>query len=180
MHNRKTDVYLSPTQTTTKMKLFTKGSLFTLAIATLILSSFTSCSSTTALKESTSTKNYASKLVSGPWLMNSVVSTHNTEIFDLYSEMDEREKDNSLIFKTDNTVVSDEGATKYSENDPQVFSKGNWSISEDGRVLKIEEYGMVSELEILKLTSNELKLRAVDYDSTTNTSMSLTICYYQK
>lgn len=162
------------------MKLFKKGSLFTLAIATLVFSSLTSCSSSLALNSSPNTENYATKLVSGPWLMNSVVSTHNTEIFDLYSEMDSREKDNSLIFKLDKTVVSDEGETKYSENDPQVLPKGNWSISEDGKVLKIEEYGMVSELEILKLTSNELKLRAVDYDSSTNTSMSLTICYYKR
>lgn len=159
------------------MKLLKKGSLFTFAIASLIFSGLTSCSSSMALNQVPKSENYATKLVSGPWLMNSVVSTQNTEIFDLFAEMDSREKDNSLIFKTDQTVVSDEGKTKYSESDPQIIPKGNWTVSEDGKVLRIEEYGMVSELEIIKLTSSELRLRAVDYDSTTNTAMSLTICY---
>ncbi len=126
----------------------------------------------------TSSRNvYAKKLMSGPWLMNSVVTTQNTSIYDLYSEMDARDKDNSLIFNNDNTVISDEGDLKYNENDPQIIDKGNWKVSKDGKYLIIQEQGEESQLEIMELSASLLKLRAVDFDSSTNSQMSLTICY---
>lgn len=173
----KMGVHLLSTLIITTMFIINRLSFFTVFLTVVISSTFVSCSSSLAHKDVAPSNSYTNKLVSGPWLMNSVVTTQNTEIFDLYSEMDDREKDNALIFSENFTVFADEGETKYSENDPQIIEKGNWTISNDGKVLQIEEYGMVSELQIVKLTNTELKLRAIDYDSTTNTSMSLTICY---
>lgn len=138
--------------------------------------------SSCSLNEQNRTNAYAVKsveknLTSGPWLMNSVVSTHNTEIYDLYAGMDYREKDNSLIFFQNRKVVTDEGVEKYNYTDPQVIDKGLWKLNGDATKLIVEENGEASELEILSISDSELKLRAVEYDAMTDTQMSLTICY---
>jgi hypothetical protein len=151
---------------------------FRWAFLYLLIFLFSGCSqSTNAFRPKNADSIYVKKITSGPWLMNSAVTTENSEIYDIFSEMDPREKDNALIFYPDQTVFGEEGELKYSENDPQVYQKGKWNIVNGGKTLQVIENGQVAELEILELTTNTLKLRAVDRDPRTNTLMSLTISY---
>lgn len=67
--------------------------------------------------------------------------------------MEACEKDNIFTFKTDNTIVYDEGATKCDAGDDQT-NNGTWSFIENEKKLVIDS----ETLTILSLTSGELKV----------------------
>ncbi|MFT3946026.1 MAG: hypothetical protein QM763_03550 [Agriterribacter sp.] len=126
--------------------------LLTLA-AFIILGTVASCK-----KEDKKSKTEL--LTAASWKVKATVAVSGSTSIDLFSTQDECYKDNLYSFKTDNTIVIDEGAKKCDEEDDQSYS-ADWSFAENETKLIIDEQNLTLE----SLTASELKL---SYTSTEN------------
>jgi hypothetical protein len=72
---------------------------------------------------------------------------------------DDCEADNCNTFKSDQTFVADEGATKCDPDDPQ-SGVGAWSISEDGKTLSISTGGSTDVGTVVELNGTKLVFEA--------------------
>lgn len=111
--------------------------------------------------------NTSATLTSGSWKMVSSTSVIEypapvgTQTVDLFALMQSCVKDNLYIFKTDNTTVSDEGATKCNSSDPQQKTAGTWALINNNSKLQITENSTSITADILTLNSSTLELRYV-------------------
>ena len=111
--------------------------------------------------------NTSTTLTSGSWKMVSSTSVIEypapvgTQTVDLFALMQPCVKDNLYIFKTDNTTVSDEGATKCNSSDPQQKTAGTWALINNNTKLQITENSTSITADILTLNSSTLELRYV-------------------
>jgi hypothetical protein len=86
---------------------------------------------------------------------------------DMFATMGDCEKDNTNKFNTDKTVVTDEGATKCDNSDPQKTTS-TWSFNAGETVLTITDDGDAVPLTVLELTDKVLKLKFTEtFDSET-------------
>lgn len=87
---------------------------------------------------------------------------------DFYSQMDACDKDDLHTFKTDNTYIYDEGASKCDPSDPQVISTGTWKFTENET--KIEYDGETATIK--ELTSTKMVLEGDFLGSTAVTTFT--------
>lgn len=123
--------------------------------------------------------NTSSALTTGSWKMVSSVSVIEypspigTQTVDLYAAMTSCMKDNLYTFKTDNTIMSDEGATKCSASDPQQKTAGTWALINNNTKLQMTENSTSITADILTLNSTTLEVKYVTtyggFNSTTTT-----------
>ncbi len=78
-------------------------------------------------------------LTFGSWkLTAATINSENNGITDMYAEMDNCAKDDIMTFKTNNTFVADEGATKCNTDDPQT-ELGTWIFSTDEKIITVDD-----------------------------------------
>ena len=71
---------------------------------------------------------------------------------DFWSIAEECEKDNIYTFKTDNTYIEDEGATKCDSGDPQIIVTSTWSlINNNTRLVYDGDTATIKELSSTKM-----------------------------
>lgn len=147
--------------------------------AIAFLSTLESC---TKDDDSGSTETSVTKsglLSDGGWIMKSALFVYpapvgEQNVFDL---MDDCSKDDIVYFKSDKTISGDEGAIKCDPNDPQTTDDGTWALASNDTKLVITEDGDVTELTIKSLTSSELVIEIIEYDSTLSGNITRTIGY---
>jgi hypothetical protein len=131
-------------------------------LASLLLSlAFSSCKKKEEPKEPTKSEI----LKTGQWKISEVFIDKNGElIVDYYSQMLSCAKDNFYTFNTNNTITSDEGATKCDDTVKQVTTDGKWSLTNNDKTFTI------SESKILPLSGDQsLNVALID-----NTTIKLT------
>lgn len=121
------------------MKL-TKG-IILIAIAFFAIAS---CKESTD-DETPTAKTKTELITSGSWIVSDML-VNGTSFFAL---MDACSKDDFMTFKTNGTVITDEGATKCDAADPQT-SSDNWSFSTDEKKITID--GDLGDLTTLTAT----------------------------
>ncbi len=82
---------------------------------------------------------------------------NGTPITDWFSQMDACDKDDIVKYNSNNTVITDEGATKCDPASPQT-STGTWSFNSNETI--ITEDG--SNADLLELSENVLKMSAIE------------------
>lgn len=122
-----------------------KHLLFALS-AFVVLGIFASCK-----KEDKKSKTEL--LTTGSWKIKSFVGISGATRVDLLATQDECYKDNLYSFKTDKTLVVDEGAQKCDENDDQSYTT-TWSFSDNESKITVDEE--ISS--IVSLTTSEFKV----------------------
>jgi hypothetical protein len=108
-------------------------------------------------------------LVDGKWRFDAYTSVvHMTDsasgLDTTYTEngdLDECDKDDFALFLSTGKMLTDEGAVKCDEEDPQVDSSALWSLNSDFSKLTINQPDIpISEdYDVLELTSTNLKMR---------------------
>ena len=94
-------------------------------------------------------------ITSAPWtLTKAVYSPDYNGVTDVYQFMEDCDKDNTMKFNTDKTVVLDEGAVKCDADDPQT-ENGTWAFSSDETKIVAGD----NELEISTLTETMLEVK---------------------
>jgi hypothetical protein len=151
------------------MKLTTKAALVILSVAVIA-----------GCKKDDNKNNAVTKtqlLTSGGWKLTSDYydpsvdydgnGTKENEVINFYSPCD---KDDVLTFKTNGTVVSDEGATKCDPTDPQIISTTNWRFSDNETKLWIGDPGNDDAAQLIELSATVLKVKvSVTYGTITYT-----------
>jgi len=142
--------------------LLTAASLMTL---TLI---WTACSKS---KSSNSNNSNMTLMTQAIWKYDtSGIDLNKDGVVDLTDNLQACVKDNTYQFKTDSTVIVDEGATKCNSTDPQTATY-SWSISSGNpAILKSDATPLLaSGLTVLTLTSTKLTV----YKDTTVQGVSI-------
>jgi hypothetical protein len=113
-----------------------------------------------------SNKTKTELLTTGSWKQTSIYfspavdwdgdgHTEN-EVLNLYSPCD---RDDLMIFKTNGTVVSDEGASKCDPSDPQIIETTSWKFSDNETKIVIGDPGAEETAQLLELSSSVLKVK---------------------
>ena len=132
------------------MKL-TKG-IILVAIAAF---AFASCKDNSSTDTTPTVKTKTDLITAGSWVTSDVL-INGTSIWVL---ADACSKDDFMTFKTNGTVITDEGATKCDAADPQTTT-ANWSFSSDEKKVTID--GDMGDL----VTLNETDMVVSMQDST--------------
>ncbi len=87
-------------------------------------------------------------------------------IEDLYTSMEECNKDDLTRFAVDGTVMIDEGALRCEVNDPQTYVAGTWVFNSDQSIITLTDNSSsgpeVINLYIEELTQTSLKVRITE------------------
>ncbi len=94
-------------------------------------------------------------LTSGSWKGESIIVTILGQSTNVHDQLEPCAKDDLTRFKTDKTVEIDEGPSKCDPADPQTYSEGPWSLSENDSKLTFS--GVTYDIQ--ELTDNRLKLK---------------------
>lgn len=133
-----------------------------------------------ACKKDDETSSKTKLLTGSSWKMTAFTMEPGFPIFDenfniigystdMFADMDTCEKDDTHKFNTDQSVITDEGATKCDSSDPQK-TNGTWSFNSDETGITITEDGLSETVTILELTDKVLKFKSTEtYDSVTTT-----------
>jgi len=112
-----------------------------------------------------------SELIVGSWILTSDAyspaydySGNGTGITEAFSLYDDCVKDNVSTFKSDNTGISDEGATKCDPDDDQALPFV-WQLSDNDSKLVISTYG--ETYNIVQLDNSTLKISMTFEDNGT-------------
>lgn len=115
-----------------------------------------------------SSKTKTQLLTSGSWKQTSIFFTPaidwnqdghaENEVLDLYSPCD---RDDLMTFKTDGTVVHDEGATKCDPSDPQIVETTKWKFTDNESKIVIGDEGSDETAELIELSATVLKVKIV-------------------
>jgi hypothetical protein len=138
----------------------------TLLSAAAIVLTFGSCK-----KDSEDEPTSVSKtglLTSSGWVMKSAEIVVGTQSQDMYSWFDDCEKDDIIIFKTDKSIVEDEGATKCDPSDPQTTTDGTWALlnNDTELFLNFDDDDDDTVFKIKTLSSTDLSVEVTEFDST--------------
>lgn len=103
-------------------------------------------------------------LTQKPWLYAKFEEKINTGVWsDDYTNWLSCEKDDQIIFRTNNTYEENEGASKCSPSDPQIISSGAWAFTNNET--KITVY---TEVNIDQLDENTMIVSSSEvYNGTT-------------
>jgi hypothetical protein len=131
-------------------------------LATMLLPLlFGSCKKKEENKEPTKTEI----LKMGQWKVTEVyVAKNDTVIFDYYSQMLDCAKDNFYTFNANNSITSDEGASKCDESVEQVTTDGKWTLTNNDKTFTI------SDSKILPLSGDQ----SMNVGTIDNTTIKLT------
>lgn len=129
----------------------------TLLVATALLAatSFTSCSKEDDPTPATPT----SLLTAKNWRITAfTVKQGNQPVEDVYKNSEQCEKDDFYQFKTDKTMVFDQGKERCNPTEPQT-STGAWDINADGNILLLLEMKGATDAELYEIKElNSTKL----------------------
>lgn len=140
-----------------------------LSIAMLVLSSsllFTACK-----KDDDKKEDRRENLTTGQWLQTAGTSTTTmngvtSPAVDEFASYDACEKDDLNKFETSGSVTVDEGATKCDPSDPQTYSGGNWTLTDNNNRLTIGVQNLyMVDYEIKELSSSTLRLSTTFKDT---------------
>lgn len=109
----------------------------------------------------TETTTLADTLKDKYWLViadSTVSSTGSVE--NNYNLLPDCEKDDLVQFKSNKTIVMDEGATKCNASDPQTMTIGAWALNESSKVLSFTSVEKI-DFKIHTLNATNLVLIAV-------------------
>jgi len=101
-------------------------------------------------------------LLSGKtWIMTAetispAMNVNGTLITDFYSQEPSCTRDDIAKLNSNGTYTLEEGATKCSANDPQVYETGTWTLNSDETVLVLTSNGTVTNAKIQELTATKL------------------------
>ncbi len=146
--------------------------------AIAFLSTFESCTKDDDTNSSSGTVSKSGLISAEGWIMNSfvtVISAPYDTTFNQYDLMDACEKDDILMFKSDKSISSDEGALKCDPNDPQTSDEGTWELASNDTKLIITDDGEQMEFTITTLTSTDLVLENTEYDSAISAEITIKI-----
>lgn len=80
-----------------------------------------------------------------------------TTVTDLYAQWSSTYKDNLLVFKSNNTYNWEEGLTKDSPSDPDVFETGSWTFNSTETIINMTpSQNSIYELNIVSISEEEL------------------------
>ena len=117
------------------------------------------------------------KLTDGQWKVTASTGTFDLigtqQTVDIYALLDACEKDNLAQFKSDGTLVADEGATKCDPSDPQQ-ENGTWQFNTDETRLVVAGADYSFDAEILELTNSKLRVKYVTNFNGTSTTTETT------
>jgi hypothetical protein len=121
-------------------------------------------------------------LTSGGWMLISdfmdpaidIDADGHTEN-ELTKALSQCEKDNLMIFRVDNTIAEDEGATKCDPSDPQLVSTGTWKFYDNESKIIIRDSGFMDTAQLVQLSSSVLILKFVKVDSGITYAETLTL-----
>ncbi|HJW16010.1 MAG TPA: hypothetical protein VJ499_02770 [Flavisolibacter sp.] len=129
-------------------------------------------------KDSTTSATKTDLITKAAWKFQDAgadMDKNGTIDFSISSQLQDCEKDNTLMLHTDGTGILDEGATKCDPSDPQ-SSNVNWSFSNNESFLNFTGAGILGisgQFKILSLTETALSFSK---DTTLNgTAISLLI-----
>ncbi len=115
-----------------------------------------------ACKDDEASKTNTEKLTSGKWQITASVAKFTSngveQTVDVYAITPACRKDNTAEFKTDGSLIADEGATKCSTNDPQQET-GTWTFEQNETHLHVVGTDYSFEAEILELSDSVLKVK---------------------
>ncbi|MDI3322299.1 hypothetical protein [Pinibacter soli] len=141
------------------MTQFTKKA----AIVMLSVAAMTGCKKDDS---KTSNKSKTELLTTGSWKQTSIYFSpavdwdgdghKENEVINLYSPCD---RDDLMTFKTNGTVVNDEGASKCDPSDPQVIETTHWKFADNETKIVIGDPGVEESAQLLELTSSVLKVK---------------------
>lgn len=119
-------------------------------------------------------------LTSGKWKITASVAKFpfngGETTVDVYANLPACQRDNTAEFKTDGTLIADEGATRCSTNDPQQTT-GTWSFAQNETHLIATGTGYNFDAEILELTGSKLRVK---YDTTSGGITTTTETTFEK
>lgn len=123
--------------------------------------------------------NKTSLLSSAGWVLKSATMDMGlpTGPMDMYSLMDQEDKDDLMMFNADKTVSRDAGTELYAAAIAQVEEKGSWSLKNNDSEIVITENNEVTEMKLVALSANELVLEATEYDEMLEQNTTLTFTY---
>ena len=84
------------------------------------------------------------------------INVNGTLITDFYSQEPSCTKDDLAKLNSNGTYTLEEGLTKCSANDPQVYETGTWTLNSDETVLVMTSSGVVTNAKIQELTATKL------------------------
>ena len=159
-----------------KMNHFKTTSLF-VAVAALILS-FGSCSKDDNENGGSGSASKTTLLTNGGWIIQSIINTQGTNSQDEFDYFDACEKDDITIFNSNSSITWDEGATKCDPSDSQSFTEDAWAlVSNETKLSFIYDGGGSDIMDIVTLSSSELKLRLTYDDPSSNDDIVTTITF---
>ena len=115
-------------------------------------------------KKKNDQKSKTTLLTQKPWVYTKVEEKINTSAWvDDFPTWANCEKDDQIIFRTNNTYEQNEGATKCDPSDPQIIDSGAWAFTNNETKITIYD-----ELTIDQLDENTLIVsQSEDYNGTT-------------
>ena len=151
-----------------------KKSLLAITAMTLL---FTACKK----DDETPVNPKKTVVTSGKWHITSSSSVVaypapiGTQTFDLFAMIPACQRDNRYTFNSDNTVTTDEGATKCNASDPQQKTGGTWAFLNNDTQFQVVDGSNSVSGDILVLDNSTLTLR---YTTTANGIQSTTTTSY--
>lgn len=119
-------------------------------------------------------------LTSGKWKLSASIAQFtfngNLQTVDVYANLGACQKDNTAEFKTDGTLISDEGPTKCGSQDPQQTT-GTWSLEQNETRLKIAGGGYNFDAEILEFSDTKVRVK---YETTSGGITTTTESTFEK
>lgn len=112
-------------------------------------------------------------------IVTPAVDINGTKYSELISLLLPCAKDNYIQFKSDKTLITDEGATKCNAADPQTKSSGTWDLSADAKSLYLTNTDLSNltgtlQAQVNKLDGSELNITVTNVTFLTN-KVSLTL-----
>ena len=144
--------------------------------ALAFISTMESCSNS---PESESGAGKENLLSSEAWVLKSATMDMGlpTGPMDMYSVMDESDKDDLLSFNADHSVSRDAGLQVYAASMSQIEQKGSWAFDKEDSKLLITENNEVMEMALVSLTANELVLETTEYDAMLEKNTTMIFSY---
>lgn len=98
---------------------------------------------------------------------------------DILAVLEDCEKDDLLILRSDKVVVRNAGKIKCDEEDDQEKQTGVWSFNQGSKKLVLKEAGQAQELTIVEVNDNRLVL-SYNWNATSGKAHKITAIYVVK
>lgn len=148
--------------------------IYNLLLAGMAMACFSSCT-----EDETTTE----LLTKGKWVMTAftvdpAVDWFGSQVTNIYSQLDACVKDDFTIFKTDGTVLYDEGPSKCYGTDPQTRT-AKWVLNPDETIISLTEDGETESWDLKTLDDSVFKVRYTDTEGVTTYTFDITFSRIQ-